>query len=203
MATAPGYAACSYELRHSLVSRTAFITFGIDAVGTDPATVATQVLGAFTAAGSLFAAIDNNVTLIATRVSLGTDGGEDLQAVNATTWACTNNLPGYPPNVAVLVHKRSARGGRRGRGRIYLPWALSTSDVSEAGIIGGTRITAITNAVNAWTTHLSSNAGPMVILHRPSKPGIPHPSAEGPPNVVTATNVDTLVGTQRRRLGRA
>ena len=203
MPTVPGFAACSYELRHALVSRSAYLTFGIDCTGTDPAAVATQLRSAFTATNSLYTKLDANVTLLASRVSMGTDGTEDIVGINSNPVTCMSSMVGPPPNVAVLVHKRTARGGRRGRGRMYIPWALATTDITEAGIITGTTVSGWQTAVDAWAASLAAGAGPLVILHRSSLPGTTKPTVAGPPNPVTSLTVDTLVATQRRRLGRA
>lgn len=201
MPTAPGFATCSYELRHSLLTRSAFITFGIDPPGTDVQGMADAIQAAFATAGSLLVCIDSNVTMVASRVSYGTDGAADLVGQNNVTVACTNTGSSLPPNVAVLVHKRTARGGRRGRGRMYLPWAAATT-TPESGATLSADIARVSSAFTIWRTHLAANAGPLVLLHRPSAPGVEHPTAAGAPDPVTAHTVDTIVATQRRRLGR-
>lgn len=202
MATPPGFASCSYELRHASMNRSAFITFGIDAVDTDPNAVCTALVGDFSAPGSLFSVIDSNVTLIATHAALGTDGGEDLVGVSGTPVACTRSANTLPANCATLVHKRTTRGGRRGRGRWYIPWSAQAQMTDEAGKLLPADVTLVQNAVNAWFAAIQVNPGPMVLLHRPSAPGTTRPTTPGPPNVVTSLTVDTLVATQRRRLGR-
>jgi hypothetical protein len=200
--TASGFATCSYELKHATLARSSFLTFGIDPSGTDPSAVATSLRSHFFAASSLGSVLDSEVALIATHVSLGTDGGEDITGIDPNPGNCTRSGSSPTPNVAVLVHKRTARGGRRGRGRLYLPWACVPSDLSENGTILGTRVTTLQTAVTAWLTACSGGAGPVVILHRDSLPGTEHPTPPGPPNVVTSMTVDPLVATQRRRLGR-
>jgi hypothetical protein len=204
MPTPPGFALCSYELKHSLMSRSAFLTFGLDPSATDPSAVATTVRAAFMAPGSLFSILDSNVTLQNTRVSLGTDGGEDLVGSDPTTGACGLAMTAaLPPNCAILVHKRTSRGGRRGRGRMYLPWATLGTDVTEGGVISGPKIALVQAAVTVWLSSIGSGAGPVVLLHRPSSPDIQGPpTTPGSPNVVTSMVVDPLIATQRRRLGR-
>lgn len=202
MPTPPGFAQCSYELKNSLMSRSAFITFGVDPTVTDPNSVATSLASAFGAVGSLFACLDNGVTLQNTRVSYGTDGGEDLVGNSPQVIACTRALTSPSPNCAVLVHKTTGRGGRRGRGRMYLPWACTNTSLTEAGTIGAADVTAVQNAVNAWRTAVIAGVGPLVLLHRPSTIGTVRPSTPGPPNEITGLTVDPLIATQRRRLGR-
>ena len=203
MATPPGFALCSYELKHGSMSRSAFLTFGCDPTLTSPIDVAILVKGAFTAAGSLASIIDSNVQLQNTRVSLGTDGNEDIVGSDPTTAPCTKALSSLPANCAVMVHKRTTRGGRRGRGRMYLPWTIASSSVTEVGGLLAGDVTTIQNACNAWLTAMNSAVGPVVLLHRPSSPDIQGPpSTPGSPNVVTQLVVDPLIATQRRRLGR-
>ena len=202
MPTAPGFAHCSYELRHASMSRSAFITFAIDPVETNPQTLATTLNGVYNATGSLKACIDSSVTMVGCRVALGTDGIEDL-----TGFATTSVVGGFvgsttPPNCATLVHKRTARGGRRGRGRMYIPWSISASTVTENGTLAAADMTRVNDAFATWFAALTSGPGPLVILHKPSKPGTERPTTPGAPNVVTSFSVDPLIGTQRRRLGR-
>jgi hypothetical protein len=146
--------------------------------------------------------IDSQVQLQSTRVALGTDGSEDIIGTSPQLVACTSAGTSGPPNVALLVHKRSARGGRRGRGRMYIPWAKGSTNITEAGVFQAADLTAVNAAVAAWATAVNASVGPIVLLHRPSSPGTVHPTTPGAPNVVTSFVADPLVGTQRRRLGR-
>jgi hypothetical protein len=202
MPTPPGFHSCSYELRHSLQSRSMFLTFAVNSPETDPNIVATAIRTAFMAAGSLFSIIDSNVTLVGSRVSSGTDGAADLVGINTTSGACTKSLSSLPANCCALVHKRTSRGGRRGRGRLYIPFCIGVSDTTENGAITGAQMTVIQNGVNAWAAALTAGTMTHVLLHRPSEPGIPNPSAPGAPNTVLSMTVDPLLATQRRRLGR-
>jgi hypothetical protein len=203
MATPPGYAQCSYELRHNMMSRSAYITFGCDPTGTDPNALASQLRATFALPTGLLTTMDANVTLIGSRVSLGTDGGEDLIGIDTTNVVCTKAGAPMPPNVAALVHKRTARGGRRGRGRMYLPWAALSNATLENGVLSAADVTAITTGCSNWLTAMAaSGPGPVVLLHRASLPGTENPTTPGPPNVVTSMYCDTTIATQRRRLGR-
>jgi hypothetical protein len=202
MATPPGFASCSYELKHSAMSRSAFITFGVDPTETDPTTIAGLLASSFAVVSSLCAAIDSSVQLQSTRVSLGTDGVEDIVGSSPTVVPCTRALNSLPANCATLVHKTTARGGRRGRGRFYIPWSASNTGTGEGGVLGSSDVTAVQNAVNSWRTDVATRVGPLVLLHRASAIGTQHPTTPGPPNVITNMIVDPLVATQRRRLGR-
>jgi hypothetical protein len=202
VATVPGFADVALQLILTGLNRPAYITFGIDPADTDPMTIAGAVNTAASTAGSLMSIMDSNVTLRSVRVSLGTDGSEDVVGVLTATTIGGLSKTSLPPNCACLVHKLSARGGRRGRGRVFIPWCIDEGVCDEAGIITPAAVTPIQAAMNVFRGALSSGGNPMVLLHEPSQPGVAHPSTPGAPNVVTALVVDPLISTQRRRLGR-
>lgn len=196
MPTAPGYADITVHIRHAMLSRSCAVTFGAQPTATDPIAVANQVGLAVIGSTGLEAIMDNDVTLVGVRASLGTDGSEDNVGEITLNTLCDGVFAAPPANCAVLVHKRSARGGRRGRGRMFLPWALSEGDVDEVGKIATARVTAMQTICNNFLTALATNNVPMVILHNPGT------TTPGAPNIVTNLIVDPLISTQRRRLGR-
>lgn len=196
MPTAPGYADCSHQLSLSGFPRPAYITFGCDPVDTDPNVIATSLVAAFGATGSMYTRIDSAVTLTGTRVSLGTDGGEDLIGFSAQNVGCQLATNTTTPNTAWLVHKRTARGGRRGRGRIFIPWSVPETGVDEAGTIDTSSLNSMQTALTAWFDALAAGGEPMYLLHNPGL------TSMGPPDRVTALEADRIISTQRRRLGR-
>jgi len=202
MATVPGFADISIQLVLAGLNRPAYITFGVDPVDTDPTTVGAAVLAASIGAGSLMSIMDSSVTLRQVRVSLGTDGSEDLVGIATGTAVGGTAKTTLPPNCAQLVHKMTARRGRRGRGRMFVPWCVDEGSTDEAGLIAAGVVTANATALNTWRNALSAGGNPMVVLHDPSKPGTAHPTTPGAPNVVTSLVCDPLISTQRRRLGR-
>lgn len=84
---------------------------------------------------------------------------------------------------------------------MYLPWVLTTSDVTEDGQIASTKITSMQTAVEIFRAALATNDMPMVVLHRPSLPSTQNPTSMGAPDPVTLLEVDSMIATQRRRLG--
>lgn len=196
MTIPPGYADVSIQIKHTAVVRPAYVTFGIDPSGADPTGIATQVHSAAVAGGSLLSLIDSTATLGPVTVRLGQDGGEPLVGVNTVVANGTQSGTMLPPNCAALVHKRTGRGGRRGRGRMFIPWCLLASDVAEGGIVGPVAVSKVQTACEVFRNALSAGGNPMVVLH---DPGI---TSAGPPDVVTSMTCDGLVSTQRRRLGR-
>jgi hypothetical protein len=107
-----------------------------------------------------------------------------------------------PSSVAVLARKVTLTGGRRGRGRIYFPWILPHDKVDDVGQIDPTFKVTLQNMANDWMVLLSSARGgvqatPMVLLHNSEG----STTAPGP-SAVTGLVIQSLIGTQRRRLGR-
>jgi hypothetical protein len=196
MPTPPGFASCSARFVLAAFNRPAFITWGVDNTDTDPASLSVQMLNCLTTTGGLMSQMDSSVTLAEVISRIGTDGGEDLigSATGSTLGGLTGGAP--PPNVAILAHKRTARGGRRGRGRWYLPWYCSANDLGEDGVLLAAKLTAKQTALNATRAAMAAGGNPMVVLHRPGH------TSPGPPDVVTNIVVANVVGTQRRRLGR-
>jgi hypothetical protein len=198
----PGFAAVSLQITNSALAREAFITFGVDvsAAAGDFEGAAADVFAGF--ATAIDDKMDNACTLGPTTLRVGQDGTETLVVVDPQTTSGTVIQSSAPPNCALLVTKRSTRGGRRGKGRMYIPWALDEASIDEAGKV-------TTSVLNAWNVvlaaarlALTTNGVPMVILHSTSEPGTEHPTTPGSPNVVTSLVADSIIGTQRRRLGR-
>jgi hypothetical protein len=196
MPTPPGFANVSAQLTLAGLARPAYVTFGINPTDTSPQIVANKVLISMTSAGSFMSRMDSSVTLSQIRVSLGTDGSEDL--VGQVTGTTVGSIAGggTPPQVAVLLHKVTTRGGRRGRGRMFIPWWAPETNVDEAGLIDTSILDDLQAAADNFLAALLTNGVPMYLLHDPGK------TAEGPPNEVLGLTVDRLTSTQRRRLGR-
>jgi hypothetical protein len=109
-----------------------------------------------------------------------TDGG-------SLTAPCT-------PNVAFLVRKSTAAGGRAGRGRFYLPGVVE-AQVDGAGTIDSITITNLQADLNTFLSSFGAASFSPVLLH-----GDGAPITE--PLLINALTLDAKVATQRRRLRR-
>jgi hypothetical protein len=203
MTIPPGYAGFTVRLSHASVSRPAYITGGVEIVTPPVTSVAVVLETIFAGAGSDFAELmDFDVTIGPVTAYIGQDGGESIVQSGTLTrngGVATTSLPG---NCAVLVHKRTARGGRRGRGRWFIPWTIGESNVDEAGKITPANVTQLQTEMTALLGDFDSIGLPLVVLHEPSAPDAENPTTAGLPNRVTQLVVDPLIATQRRRLGR-
>lgn len=97
-----------------------------------------------------------------------------------------------PNNCAALVRKLSAVGGRRNRGRAYMPGVLDV----DAGNNGVLTTGALAQFQNDWDL-VESN---LVALIDVEGLVILHDSAPFTPTAITALTVQNKIATQRRRL---
>lgn len=97
-----------------------------------------------------------------------------------------------PPNCAVLIRKNTAAGGRKNRGRFYVPPSgVGESDISSAGFLSE----LMQASLQATYTNLFTGLGARDLV-----PVLFHSDPLDPPTNVTGFNVQPLVATQRRRL---
>jgi hypothetical protein len=97
-----------------------------------------------------------------------------------------------PINSAVLIRKNTASGGRKNRGRMFVPPIRPIeSGVDALGNIDSDQVTAIQSRWDLFFSGLADDGpGPMVVLH----------SSAGTPTVVTSLAVQGTLATQRRRM---
>lgn len=99
---------------------------------------------------------------------------------------------GTTPQVALLITKMTAIGGRKGRGRFYQP-GLAEASVTQDGVIDPDYLAGAQSQYTDFLARLAGGALRMVLLHG---------SADDAPNGVGFLTVQSLVATQRRRLRR-
>jgi hypothetical protein len=129
------------------------------------------------------------------RLEVGQDGGDPITVEYGATTVGSNNDEPLPPNCALLVRKTSAFGGRRNRGRAYIPGLALKPSSSPAGVLDGAAVTALQGDANDWLA-AATNAGPpevsgLVILHS---------EAPSTPTEIVGLDVQDKIATQRRRL---
>lgn len=193
----PGFAEITIPLQHEALARAAAVVFGVEDEGgvVNPDTIAGLVQTAFV--NTLGVPVDEDVTIGPTIARMGQDGGEALVGyASGTAPGGASRADAIAANTAALIHKRTQRGGRRGRGRMYLPWCISDANVSETGVLGTAQRDGLSTDANDFLGDLAAAGVPMYLLH---SSGV---STTGDPNLVTSMSCDPIVGTQRRRLGR-
>lgn len=98
-----------------------------------------------------------------------------------------------PPAVAAVMRKGTARAGRAGRGRMFLPWILDEDNVGEDGSITSGQQTTLNDAADEFRGNLAAAGLALVLLHNEGASGGTEPT------LVTSLICETQVGTQRRR----
>lgn len=202
-----GLALIVQKLQRNDMSRASEVTFGLLAAGAPSLAAAQDVVDDFQVNfnATLRNLLDTNVSVQPPTVRLGDGSTTPFEAVAAG--AAANGLDAntfVPPNVAFLFKKTTGVGGRKNRGRMYLPFALATSDVGENGVIVGAAVSGGTTQAAAFLAQLITDATPMVIVNKAfNTPLPPHfvTVISAGPNV-TAFAAEATVATQRRRLGR-
>jgi hypothetical protein len=99
-----------------------------------------------------------------------------------------------PPNVSLLIRKRTESGGRKNTGRLFIP-KPTEGGIDEGGRLSGGQFGAFQTASSQFLEDLQAIDGvtDVVILHT---------DVDETPTVVTAFEGQQLVASQRRRLRR-
>lgn len=95
------------------------------------------------------------------------------------------------PNMAILINKITALGGRANRGRWYYP--VAEDQVANAGILNPAEVTEMNTQLASFMAALTAAEIPMVVLH--TAPALT-------PTTVTSMLTQGTTATQRRRLRR-
>lgn len=183
-----GFAQVNCRFTGAAVPNGAEITFGVEAGAASASDVADDVFTSLSSS-NLQSSWVANCILSSILVKLGPNdtGPSHVRATSLNgAWAATDAGAVAP---AVLIRKSTALGGRRGRGRFFLP-GVPESVISAGGTYGGTYVTDTQGRATALLVALTANNVPMVLLHGDSST-VPTP--------VTALAVQPVLGTQRRR----
>lgn len=167
-------------------------TFGIkysDSLFTTPFEVANAVEGALEDA-VLNDLWNENVRLLTTRCKFGPTA---TGPVGEVTVAIDGNQSGDAGNPAtcVLLKKITTLGGRKNRGRMYMPTCGETP-VGFGGELTDAYVSSRQGAVSDFVDKLAIADLPMYILH----------SSALAPTIVEAVVIESVVATQRHRLRR-
>lgn len=124
----------------------------------------------------------------------GQDGGppEVFESV-AVAHAGTNGGPALPPNCAFLLRKRTSLGGRKGRGRMFIPAGVGVGEdsVPSTGVMAEAQRAALEERYSDWLFGL----GPVPYLFHDSET----PGSAAPTEIIAFT-CEARLATVRRRL---
>lgn len=193
-----GFAQASVQIRHEGDPDPWYITHGVDtsAAGGDYEGVANTVVLAWTA--NLLAQLPTTARTTGVQLRIGQDAGDPLTLFFPFDIAGGSSSAKLPQNCALLITKVTSRGGRTGKGRVFMPSILNESDVSNIGVIDGTIRNGLQGDATEVLTALEGldplPPAPMVLLHNL---GVPFGTT---PTPVDALQVQQVIATQRRRL---
>jgi hypothetical protein len=193
LAIPPGFAQAAYHF--SLVGdpEEMVTTMGYEISNAGSAqTLANSLADGFTNTVFPVAIMSDQATFKGVKLRVGQDGGPPV-IVEAPRNVPGTSGQGYPTqNVAILFRKTTGLGGRRGRGRCYLPpfW-VKESEVAPNGVMTTAQVDMLQGCADRWFA-----LGSPVLLHEQGPVGTP------PPTPLTGIVADPSVATQRRRLRR-
>jgi len=95
------------------------------------------------------------------------------------------------PATAILINKATGSGGRKNRGRMFIPGAIE-GDVGQAGVLNSGPQGALQTQFSNFLAALGTASIPMVLLHDTALL----------PTVVTSLNVQSKLAVRHRRLRR-
>jgi hypothetical protein len=105
----------------------------------------------------------------------------------------TSTMSTCPANSSLILKKITGRGGRKGRGRMFIPpYGVNETNVGANGVINAGVVTAQQTSWGAAFTAFPIAGIQPVLLH----------SDGSAPDNITAVTIETSIGTQRRRLRR-
>jgi len=159
----------------------------------DPAAIAVRFQNAYV--GSTLGAIAN----IANSYSRGTTlvttmlGSGPVTVETGTPVSGTNALAPPPNNCAILVRKNTSFGGRRNRGRMFLPPAfVAETDILPNGVISNTAVTAMNGHMASLLSAMALQDLTPKLFHSDGAAG----------TTIDSMTVQARLATQRQRMRR-
>lgn len=190
-----GYGQASLVMNATGTSWNQVVTWGFkDTAGTGSPSAALAAIGPVaTGTGKFFngANISSQYSLVRLDVTIGTASGP---VIGTTAYGVTGtaSLNSPPANCAILCSKATARGGRRGRGRMFIsPAFVDEGNVGASGTIAAGTLAALQTKITTLLSDLAGTAYPMYLLHD---------SSEVAPDAVTVLTLQSRMATQRTRM---
>lgn len=203
MPTPVGFAEIAVEYVHFADPEPWFNVFGVELdLGNNSAQEAVDHVAAVWTT-NIADALSENVIMTSVVGRVGQDGAPDIVVPSTLPeYTGTNTGAMLPQNCAALIRKNTNLGGRRGRGRFFLPAVLPEPLVTDTGQMDSTLRSFLQGIADdillglATPDPVTGATTPMVILHSPGQSGGSVP----PPTPVETLTVATTIATQRQRL---
>lgn len=189
-----GFGQITFRFTGSALPHGAAVVLGFDHDGSKTAFEYAED-GYAVMASTILGQLTDDIQLTSTLVKLGPeDDGPSAEYADVT--AGGYNTATAPPNVALLVRKNTALGGRRHRGRMYLP-GVAEGDVNDDGSLESIYHSNVNGQVSAFGAALVLQGMDPVLLHDQPSTGV-----APAPTPIDSFQLQTRVATQRRRLRR-
>lgn len=122
-------------------------------------------------------------------------GPNDVGASGSVARAVSGVASGssVPPNTCILVHKSTTVGGRRGRGRMYVP-GMPEPEVGPHGMLSSGYLNSVQNELDDFYAALTTAGLTPVVLHAAGITATPAPYE------VTGFIAQGLAASQRERM---
>lgn len=189
----PGYVQINHVHSHPAADGEVVVTPAFAITGGFSETAATAAYNAW--ATEMMPLLASSLTFLGVTAYVGQDGGDPTIVEHFPVSPTSGGDTGIatPINTAYLVRKSTGLGGRRNRGRMYIPGVLA-DELGDDATITTTKFAALQLAVNDWLAAVVAiaNVDEMVILHQGLTPGTPTP--------VVSLTLEEKVATQRGRL---
>ena len=193
MVIPPGYGYYQLVMRCEGDDENMLTGWGIKPVSTDDEACQDIVDNYGQYAAPVTTIMSNNYTVLGAVLRVGQDGG-DPRVYEHLGVGQSGDVAGKPcpPNTSWLYAKGTAQGGRRHRGRLFIP-GVPAGWIGPNGVIDGATSVPV-SAGEAILQVANNDHGGMWIFHSPGRTEVPEPSR------VTSLTFKLKVATQRRRL---
>lgn len=201
-----GFAQVTHVFGGGSCPRGAVVTYGIEHSG-----IVTPAFVADAAGDAWDAEMLTSQVATCTHVSVEVKFGPDdtgPSASNSRGTIGTAGGAGASPQVAFLAQKSTALGGRRGRGRLFIP-GVAEGAVDVSGVVAGASFTQLAGDLTSFLASLDTKGIPMVLLHDPPTEWVlvagqprrvPVAGSVPVPTPVTSLDASSTISTQRRRV---
>lgn len=138
---------------------------------------------------------DTSLTLDRVTLSVGPTPGSGSVDSSEDPSPGTRSGSGPPVSMSVIARKVTSTLGRRGRGRMFLPGLLTTTNVDENGIVASGRRSEILAAFGQFLAGCASAVAPGAL-----EPVLLHSEAPSTPEPIVDVVISSQVGWIRGRI---
>lgn len=192
----PGFANAAFHFSSTEGTPEFVTTLGVDtsAYGGDFVNAANQMFAIY--ANTLLVQTDTSLSLTRVSLSVGADGPSGSVDSTLPTEPGERSGTMAPVAMSPIIRKTTLDIGRRGRGRMFLPGVLTQTEVTEGGVVGGSRVASLQPVVNAFYEALVEGD----VAGGPLPPVLLHSSAPADPTPIVGLTIAPLVGWIRGRI---